>query len=135
MEEVNNISSTQTSIQAVGYNSLGGWAKFVAVMNIIVGSFSCLGIITAAYGVPLIIAGIKLMNAVDDLKRYTEANDTGKLNDVFSNIGKYFKLTGIAYIVMICFWILSIVLYIIFFAVFFSELGDLNNLDQFEYNY
>jgi len=131
LEDLRSDTYPSVAINLPDAEKLSGWAKFAAVMNIIIGALSCFGVITAAYGIPLIISGVKLLAAVDDLKRYTEANDAQKLSDTFANLYKYFKMTGVAYIVMICFWILAIILYGVLIAFFVSYMGS----SEFNYNF
>ncbi len=104
--------------------SFTGWATFRAIMDIIAGAFSCLGIITAAYGVPMIIAGVKLLNAVDNMKRYMVENDAQNISLCYYSLLKYFKLNGISTIVKIGFSILIAIIYIIAIAAFMSGGGN-----------
>ncbi len=94
--------------------SITSWATFRAIMEIIYGAFSCLGIVTAAYGIPMILSGVKLLKAVDDLKMYLSENNTQKISEAFVSLSNYFKMRGITTIVMIC---TSIVIFIIYIAV------------------
>ena len=108
--------------------SFAGWATFKAVMDIIIGAVSCLGIITAAYGVFQIIAGVKLLGAVDNLKRQANANNSQEVVNALFNLNQYYKFSGIAMIVKISFSILVIVLYIAVIAYIMSHLPDIIRL-------
>ncbi|MCL6633595.1 MAG: DUF5362 domain-containing protein [Alicyclobacillus herbarius] len=123
MEDMNNreISLNMSMLQL---KNLIGWATFNAIIDIIVGALSCLGIITAAYGVPQIIAGVKLLNATEELRSYMETNDTQKISETFNKLYSYFKLNRIATIVKICFGILIMIAYIIIIAVMLSKAPD-----------
>ena len=127
MEDITNFNIPAVPANIPDTGKLSSWAKFIGVMNIIMGAFSCLGIITAAYGIPLIISGIRLLGAVEDLGKYSREGDAARLADTFSNLYKYFKLTGIAYIVMICFTVLGIILYGALFALILANLGNLQD--------
>lgn len=106
-----------------------GWVTFNAIIDIIAGALACLGIVTAAYGVPQIMAGIKLLAAVDELKGYMASNDVQRIRTAFFNLYRYFKLSGISIIVKIIFIILGIILYGVLIALFISYMPDiLNNL-------
>ncbi len=107
--------------------NLAGWATFKAIIDIITGALSCFGIITAAYGIPQIISGIKLLNATDGLKSYMSSGDTTKMGDVLYNFNKYFKLSGIAIIIKIVFIVLFLVVYGILIAYLLSNAGDFFN--------
>lgn len=105
MEDINiqsNSQSIQINLDARELKSLAGWATFRAIIEIIGGAMSCLGIITAAYGIPLIIAATKLLRASDDLRKYAATGDTQKISESFSNLNKYFRINGILMIICIC---------------------------------
>lgn len=131
MENNENTNFSLLNITDMRY--FAGWATFNAVIDIIVGAISCIGIITAAYGIPMILAGIKLLNASDELKRYIAVNDTERISVAFYNLYKYFKLTGISLIVRICFIVLILVLYGALIAVFISRMPEI--MDYFPGNY
>lgn len=126
MEDINNQGIT-VNLNLLDLKNLIGWATFRAVMDIIVGALSCIAIITAAYGVPQIIGGVRLLNACDEMKRYMGTNDIQKINETFVNFNKYFKLTGISTIVKIVFGVIFFVLYFVFIAIFIRTI--MNNPD------
>lgn len=118
--------------------NLAGWATFKAIIEIIVGVLSCLSfilIIPAVYGVFQIISGVKLLNAVDELKRYMGTNDSKKIVDTFYNLHKYFKLSGISTIIQICFIFIAIIAYIVLIIYFINNAQNLpdifRDLNQF----
>lgn len=98
-------------------DSLSGWMKFIGIYTIIIGAISCLGIITAAIGVPLIFAGIALNKGSDNIKNYKQCNNPYVLNEVFTSLNKYFKIQGILTIVGIVLTVVYIV-FIILMLVF-----------------
>ncbi len=130
-----NTAQQQVQPQLPFLKNLAGWATFKAVIDIIVGALSCLGIITAAYGIPQIISGVKLLNATDDLKKHISTGDNTRIGDALFNFNKYFKISGIAIIIKIVFLILGIILYSVILAYLFNNAGDLfDNLpDNFSY--
>lgn len=114
--------------------NFAGWATFKAVIDIISGAIVCLGIISAAYGVPRILAGVKLLSAADELKRYISAGSYNRISIVLSDMHKYFKLSGISTIVRICFNILFIIAFIIFIVAGISKFPDLfNNMPGYNF--
>ncbi len=130
-----NLSSTYPNNQDANYqnlnqqssyllnsiiDSLSGWMKFMGIITIISGSLTCLGIITAAIGVPMIFAGIALTKGSTSIKSYKQFNNQVILNDVFSNLNKYFKIKGILAIVIISIYIVYFLFLIIVFALSFS---------------
>jgi hypothetical protein len=125
-------ANIQRSMQIPFLKSLAGWAGFRAVMDIIAGVLTCFGIITAAVGVLQIIAGVKLMNASDDLKQQISTGDDSKISSALQNMQKYFKFSGIATIIQLVFGLLMIILYGVLVAVFINYFKDLmpDILDQ-----
>lgn len=101
--------------------NLAGWATFKAIIDIIGGALACIFIITAAYGIPQIIAGVKLLNATEEFKKYLYSNDSDKISMGLFNMSKYFKLNGIATIVKISLSIVAIILYIVLIASLVSQ--------------
>lgn len=129
-EQIPAVSQDPSSEMELPFlKNLAGWATFKAIIDIITGALSCFGIITAAYGIPQIISGIKLLNATDGLKSYMSTGDTTKMGDVLYNFNKYFKLSGISIIIKIVFIVIFLVVYGIIIAYIFSNAGDFfNNL-------
>lgn len=120
----NDVYEANIEIELPFLSNLSGWATFKAVIDIIMGAISCLTIIAAAYGIPQIISGIRLLNATDDLKRYMSSGDTRRIGDALYNFNKYFKLSGIAIIIKIIFFIIVIVLYGMLLYYVFNNMGD-----------
>ena len=104
--------------------SLKGWSAFQAVLEIIQGALLCLGIITAIIGVPKIIAGVKLLNAGDDIQAHMQTGDPRKMDSSINNITSYFKLNGISNIISICLNILTILFLIIFIGFIISRIPE-----------
>ncbi|MGD8782752.1 MAG: DUF5362 family protein, partial [Ignavibacteria bacterium] len=77
------------------------------------------------YGVPLIIAGVKLLNASDELKYYISTNDEEHFRFAFFNLNRYFKLSGISMIIRISFLLLFFIAYIFIIVFFLSQITDL----------
>ena len=71
----------------------------MGVLTIIGGAMWCLGIITAAIGVPLIIAGVKLLKAVSLSKEVGHSDQEQMLREVFTNLNAFFKMNGIIVII------------------------------------
>lgn len=95
-------------------DSLAGWMKFLGIYTIVTGAITCIGILTAALGIPMIFAGIGLTNASKNLKEYRQFNNQFTLNNFFTYLNKSFKIYGIFAIIAI---VISL-LYIAFILVF-----------------
>jgi len=106
-------------------DSLSGWMKFLGIYTIVSGAISCLGIITAAIGIPLIFAGIALTKGAKSIKTYKQFNSPYVLSEVFTSMNKYFKIQGIIAIVGIV--ILAIYMVVILFVLVMSINGFIGN--------
>ncbi len=100
--------------QPVNLDSLSGWMKFLGIFIIVTGALTCIGIITAAIGVPMILAGLGLVNASKSLREYKNFNNQFTLNDFFTHLNKFFKINGILAIISI----VIMVMYIAFLLIF-----------------
>ncbi|MCR4435558.1 MAG: DUF5362 domain-containing protein [Clostridiales bacterium] len=97
-------------LNALRGKKLTGWASLMGVLTIIGGAITCLGIITAAIGVPMIIAGLKLLKAVDNTKAFSDTDDVRKLGEAMDNLNRYFKINGIVALVGLALYILLLLL-------------------------
>jgi hypothetical protein len=105
----------------VDIKSLTGWATFRAIIDIIAGASAAMSIIFAGYGIPMILAALKLLRYVDEVKLAVKTNDRQKLTDSVEYLQKYFKLSGIATIVSYAMGILLVIAYIIFIVYLLSN--------------
>ncbi|HHW32413.1 MAG TPA: DUF5362 domain-containing protein [Clostridiaceae bacterium] len=105
--------------------SLVKWATFKAIIDIITGAITCFGIITAVIGIPQIIAGIKLLNAADELNRYISVRNTNHIAMALYNMNRFFKFSGAAIIAKICYIIIIIVLYTLLVSYMLSNGPDI----------
>ena len=101
-------------------DSLSGWMKFIGIYTIVIGAITCIGIITAAIGVPLIFAGIALTQGSKSIKTYKNYNSPFVLNEVFISFHKYFKIQGILTIISIILSIIYLVAVVFLFALSFN---------------
>jgi hypothetical protein len=106
--------------------TLSKWAGFfVGIMSIIIGAFTCLGAIgtfglSLIPGVITIVMGVKLRNAKASIEKYL-AGGGNELNNIFENLGTYFKIQGILYIITIVLTVLGILFAGVFMAAMFSN--------------
>ena len=106
-------SATASTAHAVPAG-LGSWMTFVGVMHIIGGVFACISCIGLIYGIPMIIGGVGLLNAKNMLTALPAVDAT--MLPFLQKQRSAFKALGWAYILMIVFTMLVIVLEIVFFA-------------------
>ena len=101
--------------------------KFVGIFTIIYGALTCLSIIGALIGVPLIFAGLRLREAADDYTRFQASNDNVALKSAFEKQAKFFNILKILIIIGIVFTVLYIILIITMFGSFFSAMSGYND--------
>jgi len=88
--------------------------KFLGMFYIIYGVLVSLSIIGAIVGIPLLISGLRLREAANELDTFKASNDSSSLRRGFELQGKFFKIQKIIIIVGIVITVLYI-LAIIFF--------------------
>jgi len=119
-DTVNNFENQNETVplnlSAVNLKNLSGWATFRGVMDIIMGILSCLGIITAVYGVLQIIAGVRLLNAAEEIRNISQLSDAQTninfnnnlgIIETFNKLNSYFKFYGISTIIRIIMGIIA----------------------------
>ena len=101
-------------------NTLVGNMKFVGIFTIIYGALTCLGCISAAIGIPMIFAGIRLRESADFFKAYADANmnNPEMLSQALEKQNRFFNIQKIIIIVSL----VLTVLYIIFMILVFPGL-------------
>ncbi|NUO79607.1 DUF5362 domain-containing protein [candidate division KSB1 bacterium] len=112
-----SVSPTNPAFQAM-LSKLNSDMRFVGIITIIGGAISCLGIITAIVGVPLIISGMRLREAADSFTTYLASNDLAVLQQGLERQSRYFFIQKV-------FIIIGLVLtglYLIFFLAFFGTI-------------
>ena len=84
------------------------YMRIVGILSIIGGAFYCLGIITAAVGIPIIIMGIRLRESAEAFSRYGQTN---AMADLYEATERQMRFFFIQYVFMII-GIIGAVLYI-----------------------
>jgi len=99
-----------------GYIKGTGWAKFIAVVNIVGGVLSMFGILSIPIGILAIIAGIKLWNTANNLQNYEITEKEEDLKKALKNLSDYFTWYGWAIAIG-----LAMVLLVIIASLFFTS--------------
>ena len=93
--------------------------KFIAIMQqiygvimIIIGALSCLGIISAIVGIPVILAGVKLFKSGSTFGMAANFDNERNLVEAIENLHGYWKFSLIALICSILFFIIYMILII-----------------------
>ena len=98
--------------------------KFVGLFTIIYGGLTCLSIIGAVIGIPLIIAGLRIREAADEYNFFRTTNDSKALRRAFEKQQKYFNILKILIIVGLVLFVLYIIAIMIFGIFAFSSMGS-----------
>ncbi len=133
-----NQNSNGLSISQSDLRSLAGWAKFIAIMQIISAAIMCLGVLAVivnpvaiiypGMGAVIMIMALKLLNAANSIRRFTETGDYYNLSNSLQNFKSYFKINGILAIIGIALMIL-----ILIFAI--AAIGTGSILSEYKFRY
>ena len=125
MDENTNLIQPESNHQrTLNAFRLGSDMKWTAILLIIIGALTCIGIVTALIGVPMIIAGLRMNEAARAFQDYSQSQDQNALAYAIEHQGKSFAILKILVIVYI---ILSIISIIFTFAVFIPNMSDFYN--------
>ncbi|MGK9475306.1 DUF5362 family protein [Melioribacter sp. OK-6-Me] len=105
--------------------------RFVGIFLIIYGTLTCLSIIGAIIGIPIIIIGLRIRESAEQFEIYKLTNQSAALRLGFELQGKYFRLAKIIIIVSLIF---TIIWFVIIFGFLISSFHTLYQLDKMEYN-
>ena len=106
------------------FRSMVSDMKFVGIFFIVGGALSCLSIIGALWGVPLIIMGLRAREAADRFDYFSRSNDKQSLKEGFELQGKFFKIYKILIIVGI---VVTIIYVIGIIMMIFAGLSSYNS--------
>jgi hypothetical protein len=98
--------------------SLAGDMRFVGWFAIIYGGFTCLSIIGAIIGIPMLISGLRLKEASEELDSFERSGSAAALTKALERQSRYFFIQKVILVVAL----VLVVLYIIFFFTFFATL-------------
>ena len=103
--------------------------KFVSIFTIIVGIFYCLTFFGAIFGIPLIIAGIRLRDGANAYNSFLDNRDSYSLERAFRYQQKFFFIGKILIIISIALFILYVAGMIFFFSHFIDSMEMMKNFD------
>ena len=105
------MSGTETNLNHDSVQKFVTWTRTVGILYVILGSISCIGIVTAALGIPEIFAGIRMQKAGEALKNRQSGNDTAALAAIVDHTGQFAKIMGIVLFVGIAFAAVAFIIY------------------------
>ena len=103
------------------FSSLTSDMKFIGMFYIIYGVITSLSIIGAVIGIPLLISGLRLREAADELNSFRGTNDANSLRRGFELQGKFFRIQKIIIIVGIVIGVLYVIGILFFLGSVFSS--------------
>jgi hypothetical protein len=98
--------------------------KFLGMFYIVYGVLASLSIIGAIIGIPLLISGLRLREAADELTNFRGTNDPSSLRRGFELQGKFFNIQKIIILVGIVITVLYIIGIFFFLGSIVSMAGD-----------
>lgn len=126
-EEPTQPKSRMPGVFGMLFTKMTSDMKFVGIFTIIYGGLTCLSIIGAIIGIPLIFAGIRLREAADEYTRFQATNDNVALKRAFELQGKFFNIVKILIIVSLVLTVIYIIIFMTMFASFFSAMSGYND--------
>ena len=123
------MSTPQVATSVPPPAGMTGDMRFVGMFQIIIGAFSCISIIGAVVGVPMLISGLRAREAADAFAGYQQSRDPGLLARAFQGQAGYFKMQKIYAIVTICLIVLCAIFYAAIIA-FVVKSGLTHSLPQ-----
>lgn len=99
---------------------IGTMQQIFGVVNIVLGAISCLGIITAIVGIPVIINGVKLFQSGSAFSLAAALGRGEDFTEAIRNLHGYWKYVLIG---IIC----TVILFFIYFLIIFSIIASIAN--------
>ena len=85
-----NVSLLSGNLLSTTVDDMARDMKFFAIFYVVMGGLSCLSIIGAIYGIPLIIYSLKLKDSADEFRRFADSKDFYMLQKAMENQRKFF---------------------------------------------
>ena len=98
--------------------------RFIGMYHIIIGALSCLTIVGAVIGVPVIFIGLKMREAADQFDIFKLANNPQALRKGFELQGKFFNIWKILIIIGIVVTVLYLIGLVFFFGYLFTSIDS-----------
>jgi hypothetical protein len=96
--------------------------NFMGILTIILGAISCIGILSAAYGIPLIFAGIRLRESAEAFRAYIHTSDKNALYAAFSKQNRFFFILKVLAIIYLLLFAVGIIFFISMFGIFMTAI-------------
>ena len=90
------------------------YMRFMGMYYIIVGAISCIGIVTAVFGVPVIFMGMRLRESAEAFTRYVASN---AFEDIAQAVERQTRFFFINYVLLIVGLVIAVIYIIVMIAV------------------
>ena len=105
------MSHAKTDLNQDSVQKFVTWTRITGVLYVILGGISCIGIITAALGIPEIFAGIRMQKVAEALSSRKSGNDTATLAAIVDHMGQFAKIMGFVLFVGVALAVVAFVVY------------------------
>ncbi len=107
-------------------SSLSSNMNFVGLFTIIYGALTCLSIIGALIGVPMIIAGLRIRESADSFSTFKNSYNFESLQMALERQNKFFNIIKILIIVGLVLFALYLIFIFTFLGSIFSSMGSMD---------
>ncbi len=117
--ETKNVATGAQDDQFFKHNmkQMVSYMRFIGIITIIYGAFSCLGIITAIIGIPIIFMGVRMREAAVNFEKYSSTGDFGDLASAVERQKRFFFIQFVLTII-------GLVLMVIYIIVIIAMIGS-----------
>lgn len=129
MESIDNLNldSGPTNINPpsmfqIQFEKMTNDMRFVGMFAIIYGALTCLSIIGALIGIPIIFIGLRMREAADQFSAFRITNNAASMRAGFELQGKFFHILKILIIIQIVLIVFMIIFFILFISYFMSTI-------------
>jgi len=117
--ETKNVATGAQDDQFFKHNmkQMVSYMRFIGIITIIYGALSCLGIITAIIGIPIIFMGVRMREAAVNFEKYSSTGDFGDLASAVERQKRFFFIQFVLTII-------GLVLMVIYIIVIIAMIGS-----------
>jgi len=132
MEQENTYQQTDTTILQGRLREMSKHMGFVGMFCIIYGALACLSIIGAIFGIPYIIAGLRIRESADSYLAFSKSSDARQLLTAFEKQSSFFFIMKVLIIIGLVIFALYLIVIIAVFGFLGTEIwNEFNRLDSF----
>jgi len=132
MEQENTYQHTDTTILQGRLREMSKHMSFVGMFCIIYGAIACLSIIGAIFGIPYIIAGLRIRESADSYLAFSKSSDARQLLTAFEKQSSFFFIMKVLIIIGLVIFALYLIVIIAVFGFLGTEIwNEFNRLDSF----